>query len=565
MALAGCLGGDGDDAGNDPMGAAALRVPLTEPQHAIGAHQEHTFVGTEGTQLFVDWYQPLVPDGQTVPVILEFTPYQGPDLPSESGEGTDPSADAHNKGLVDYYVPRGYAVAFADVRGNHNAGGCIDQTGQEQWQDGYDYVEWLGTQSWSNGKVGMRGASYPGETQFTTAMMQPPHLATIVPVASVSNQYDWNFYNGVPYELQPTIGMGGYLAGSVVPSTNPENAPLYPEKLECQAEAMAAGVDFSGDHTAFWTERDYRGMAGLIDVPTLHVHGLRDWNVRPVHIDPLFNDMTTEKRGIFGQWGHAYPDRDDWKWIENAWYDHHLLGLNNGIMDILPPVLIEDDDAQWWGIDAFPPRDAPEVVLELSADGSLVAPGNADPGEAVLHDYPTEVITDPQVTTVPVQLVGTSLTGHGTHAAWTFVTDQELRLVGRPTLSFEATSSAASTHWVAELTVDGENCAGQAVCQNHAYHDTRHRDGFDSPSDVTPGEAYTMNMVFYPQYDVIPAGSTLRLTLTNNNADITQDPTNSENHVFLGGEVPALLTLPLAPLDQQPLGTDADPLPGVTL
>ena len=127
----------------------------------------------------------------------------------------------YNANLVETFVPYGYAVAFADVRGNHNAGGCVDQTGPLQWQDGYDYVEWLGTQDWSNGNVGMFGISYDGETQFTTAMMAPPHLKTIVPMAAVSNQYDWNFYEGVPYETQPTLGMVAYFQGIGRPQHGP--------------------------------------------------------------------------------------------------------------------------------------------------------------------------------------------------------------------------------------------------------------------------------------------------------------------------------------------------------
>src|SRR5687767_12153139 len=328
LLLSGCAS-DSDDPDARTPGTTA-RDALTEPVHAIGQHLDHTFVGQTGTQLYVDYVLPEpIPDGGA-PVILVFTPYQDADAEVDPGEGDPVVADPpYNPRLVERFVPLGYAVAFADVRGNHNAGGCIDQTGPQQWQDGYDYVEWLGTQSWSNGKVGMYGASYDGETQFTTAMMAPPHLATIVPVASVSNQYEWSFYQGVPYELQPFIGMFSYFSGSAQPSTRPEDAALYPEKLDCQAQQFEAGLDFSGDMTTFWKERDYRPMAKQIKASVLHIHGLADWNVRPVHIDPLFNEIESEKRAIFGQWGHAYPDRDDWQDLLHAWYDHYLFGKQN--------------------------------------------------------------------------------------------------------------------------------------------------------------------------------------------------------------------------------------------
>jgi predicted acyl esterase len=50
--------------------------------------------------------------------------------------------------------------------------------------DGYDAVEWLARQPWSNGKVGMWGGSYGGYNQWATLSEFPPHLATIVPASS---------------------------------------------------------------------------------------------------------------------------------------------------------------------------------------------------------------------------------------------------------------------------------------------------------------------------------------------------------------------------------------------
>lgn len=539
--LAGCLGSN--DSTETSSGRAmldpALRVGLSESTYAIGAHEAHTFVGKTNTQLYVDYVLPEpIPTGGA-PVILVFTPYQDPD-PPQAPIGEDPALmedTPYNPRLVSEYVPRGYVVAFADVRGNHNAGGCVDQTGPEQWQDGYDYVEWLGTQSWSNGNVGMYGASYDGETQFTTAMMAPPHLKTIVPVASVSNQYEWNFYQGVPYELQPTIGMVSYFQGSAVPSSDPNNAPLYPEKLSCQGDMLAAGLDFSGDNTAFWKRIDYRHMAGNITASVLHVHGLVDWNVRPVHIDPLFNDIQSEKRGIFGQWGHAYPNREDWKTLLHAWYDYHLLGRENGILDILPPVLIEDDQGEWFGLDSFP-TDVEWLELELDAQGRLVPLGKAESGELEIVDYPEEAMASAGFVDVSPSAGG--LAPDRLH----FIMDvpETLRLVGRPEVRFVAVTDEASTHWGVHLGLGP--CDGSFDCLNTGYQDTRHRNGLDAPSDLTPGEAYNLTVRMYPQYDVVKAGSKLHLTLLHNDGDISQDPTFARSFVHVG-DGRALLRLPV--------------------
>ncbi len=577
IALAGCASAP-EPTESSPTEAAgildpALREPLSQPVFDIGPHLEHHFVGTEGIQLYIDW---ILPDGDgPFPTILGFTPYQGMDPVDQPGENNDGGPGTpYSQALVNWFVPRGYAVAFADVRGNHEAGGCIDQSGPGQWQDGYDYVQWIAGQEWSNGNVGMWGASYVGETQFTTAFLQPPALKTIVPVASVSNQYEWSFYQGVPYELQPFIGMFSYATGSVQPSSDPSNAQYYPEKLTCQPEQFVVGTDFSGDHTEFWVERDYRPYAKDITASVLHIHGLRDWNVRPIHIDPIFNDIQSEKRGIFGQWGHAFPDRADWMpsdgfengtiWtIQTAWYDYWLKELDNGILDILPPVLIEDDQQEWWGIESFPPLQQDWATLALSADGSLVAPGEANAGQLEIVDYPEEVLagfTPGADEMLLEQGPGSGAGLSGDTLEWSFTTEQELRLVGRPYLVFNATTDAASTHWVAHLIVAGKDCGGQSVCDNHGYQDTRHRDGFDKPSDLD-GNEYQLRIDFYPQYDVIPAGSTVRLVLAHNDNEVQQDPTFARSMVRVGSD--ATLHLPLAPTGAVPLGTDEDALPEI--
>lgn len=613
VAFAGCVGDDGNSADSiinphtgKPILPPELRENLTQPLYEIAGHYDTTFEGQTGTQLYLDWYLPTVPEGTKVPTILVFTPYQS----ARPEEGGVPTTGAPNvtvpaitnpvtganitnemtsnpddliedtpywTSLVNDYVSYGYAVAFADVRGTHRAGGCTDQTGPDQWTDGYDYVEFLAAQEWSNGNVGMKGVSYDGETQTTTAFRQPPSLKTIVPVAAVSSQYEWLIYQGVPFELGPAVGMAGYAMGSAEPSYAPSDAQHYPEKFECQDEAFTDGSDTSGDYTAFWERIDYRPFAGEIDVPVLFIQGFDDYVVRSHQATPFFDNIESEKRGIFGQWTHSNPNREDWADIEHAWYDHHLLGIENGIMDILPPVLAEDNKDNWWGLEEYPASEPEWLELELSADGNLVAPGTAMEGEAVIHDYTTEYFVSsagsffgiPLGTAVAapaIQTIGTEATGHPTHVEFTFTPSEDMVMYGRPELTFTATASAESTHWVALLdngTNMGEPCMDSSApyrdCVNYGYQDTRHRNGLDNPQDLTPGESYELTVLFSTQFEVLEAGVKHTLILTNNNPDIQQDPTNSENRILLGADNPAVLRIPLMPVDALPLPADELP------
>ena len=49
--------------------------------------------------------------------------------------------------------------------------------------------EWAAAQSWSNGIVGMWGASYMAISQLFTAAQQPPHLRAIFPIVPMGDSY----------------------------------------------------------------------------------------------------------------------------------------------------------------------------------------------------------------------------------------------------------------------------------------------------------------------------------------------------------------------------------------
>lgn len=75
----------------------------------------------------------------------------------------------------------GYRVVIQDCRGTGKSDGEMDFDFACQSQDGYDTVEWLASQAWCDGNVGMYGLSYYGFTQMMTAQAQPPHLKSIAP------------------------------------------------------------------------------------------------------------------------------------------------------------------------------------------------------------------------------------------------------------------------------------------------------------------------------------------------------------------------------------------------
>jgi hypothetical protein len=78
---------------------------------------------------------------------------------------------------------QGYAVVVQSCRGRFGSEGEFYPVAPDV-EDGYDTVEWAAAQPWSNGKVGMFGASYSGMTQWLAAMARPPHLVCLAPFVS---------------------------------------------------------------------------------------------------------------------------------------------------------------------------------------------------------------------------------------------------------------------------------------------------------------------------------------------------------------------------------------------
>jgi putative CocE/NonD family hydrolase len=91
-----------------------------------------------------------------------------------------------------YFARRDYVFALVDVRGRGNSDGEFEPFLHDA-NDGYDTVEWLAAQPWSNGKVAMWGGSYSGFSQWATAKTRPPHLATIVPAAAAHPGVDFPY------------------------------------------------------------------------------------------------------------------------------------------------------------------------------------------------------------------------------------------------------------------------------------------------------------------------------------------------------------------------------------
>jgi hypothetical protein len=161
----------------------------------------------DGERLATDLYTPTGA-GAKLPAILIRTPYN--------------KNPFHEAGSDAYHLAgQGYVVAVQDVRGKNQSEGDYYLFAGDV-TDGYDTIEWLSHQPWSNGNVGTYGCSYLGDVQILLAQARHPNLKAMIPAAAGASVADaGNSYylagerkGGVP---EIAAGVGWYAnAGSKV-------------------------------------------------------------------------------------------------------------------------------------------------------------------------------------------------------------------------------------------------------------------------------------------------------------------------------------------------------------
>ncbi len=147
----------------------------------------------DGTRLATDLHRPAR-DGEPLegryPTILCMTPYD--------------KSERRYVEIADVFVPRGYAVVLQDIRDRHRSEGTDEyfhSATPHTGEDGYDTVEWIAAQSWSNGRIGTVGSSYAAITQVRTALEAPPHLTAIWPDVVPTNMFEHQTREGGAMQL----------------------------------------------------------------------------------------------------------------------------------------------------------------------------------------------------------------------------------------------------------------------------------------------------------------------------------------------------------------------------
>ncbi len=459
-----------------------------------------------------DWDSAEISVECQVPVIAEIGPYY-----DDGDVDALTPADRLGRFLIENFVPHGYGVAQVSVFGTGESNHCMDLMGHDEQAGIKAAVDWLGSQSWSNGNVGAIGKSYDGSTPWNAAASGSEYLATIVPMSGLIGVHDLMWRNGSMEARGAIMHNGVYGSfGLDGDSGDIENAcEGYVEGYYAGPAAYMTGDNLGWTGSDYWEERHF--LTGALDVyngSIYIIHGMQDWNVDPHMAFPAHQmsiDAGFDVKGLYGQWAHDYPDRESghsslssgrgaeaypytlrWDWADDLleWFDFYL-------RDIGPqPRLIAEiqDNMGGWRVEStYPPEDIDWLMMGL--DECEVLSGGA-------------TITSTSQTTIECPMF-----------------ENDTRIIGMPTFHVEAQISILGTsgHLFVEMVR-----ASDGMHLGHAVMDLRFHAGGKDGQVLTPGSTVIAKMEFFGMDVVVPAGDGIQLLVSQTGEDYIPSPVSTQ-------------------------------------
>lgn len=460
-------------------------------------------------------------------------------------------------------VERGYAVVAQDVRGRYRSDGEF-RPYEHDGEDGYDTIEWAGTQPWSDGNVGTFGLSYPGAVQWLAAVESPPHLKAMVPAMTFSTPQNF-FYTWGVWDLSWTY----WIWANIAPDTRVRKNLLGP-RTDDEARKSWATLESRMQETlpldalsemrdvapyyldwlhhppedAFWNFAELHGRYGATDAAVLNLSGWYDDNYGPEGATTNFRGLIATRGGgpertalVIGPWVHGVGstrqarsgEREfgaeaaiDYDGVVLDWMDRYVRGRSGADT---PPVRYFVMGANTWRTSAVwpPPARPVSFTLTPAAPGrpGTLAESAAKSGGAGSDPKPSVFVSDPDN---PVRNSYDSAGAHDYRA-----------LVERPdVLTFDSAPLAADTEvtgpitaelhvscdcrdtdiWARLLDVAPDGTAYNLMSPGLDVLRASYRDLARGRQLLTPGEIYTLRLDKLITSNVFKAGHRIRLQVS---------------------------------------------------
>jgi putative CocE/NonD family hydrolase len=547
----------------------------------------------DGTILYADIYRPA--KAGKYPVIITRTPY---------GLQRD---NVHHERMTKF-AQRGYIGIVQDVRGRYESDGKWEPF-RDEANDGFDTIEWIAKQDFSNGKIATQGGSYLGHNQWAAASQSPPSLDAIFPSVASTNLYaNWITMGGA-FRLSFNYGWG------VVRMPNRIMLPQYwhtaaytPEELTYDNILMHLPLNngdlesggYAVQHYRDWVQHEsyddyWKSISDeerfeKVLVPAYNTGGWFDIFL----MGTLNGYVGMKNRGgtaaarqgtklLVGPWGHGPGTKfGDLEFGDHAfvdlfeeelrYYDFHLKGLKNGLDTEKPVRIFYMGENQWRYEDNWPIPSTTYKELYLSSE----APANTLRGGGKLSfEKPSQSGVDTYIydPNQPVMTYGgnnccgtptvagpkdqRSIERRNDVLVYTseYLTEP-ITVAGPITMKLHAATDGLDTDWMIKLVDVYPD--GKSYPVSEGILRARFKDGLDKVNLLVPNQVYEFEIEMMGTANVFQPGHRIRIDITSSNFPQfdrnpnTGKPLGSDSEVRIakqtirhGGATPSHIVLPI--------------------
>ncbi|HVT40732.1 MAG TPA: CocE/NonD family hydrolase [Gemmatimonadaceae bacterium] len=446
-----------------------------------------------------------------------------------------------------YWASRGYMFVAQHVRGRDVSDGRDFGDYDTDVRDGYDAVEWAARLPGANGRVGLIGHSDEGRLAWYAAVSAPPHLAAIAPSAATGDP--WRI---VPYEdmvFSPIdVAWACLMRERTLQNISDldigaalMHLPLadLPQQLGCGDVPLWDRWIAHPTLDAYWRAHAVTTNIAKVRAPVLQISGWYDDSRGPIDYTNALNRVPGHPliRLVMGPGAHKGVDyvagefgaqsRVDTRRLQLRWFDHYLLGKDNGV-DREPPVdLFVFGDNAWRKEASWPLARAVNTRWYVSSggkantsagDGALdTIPPIGAPADTFTYDpsNPTPFLIDSRELETSLNEDFTSLNA-SRQDALVFTSKpltKPIEVTGQLTATLWAATDARDTDWdVMLLDVFPD---GHAERVQDGVARARFRRGFENEVLLTPGsvERYDIDLWFTSR--VFEPGHRLRVSVSS--------------------------------------------------
>ncbi len=424
---------------------------------------------------------------------------------------------------------QGYVAARVSFRGAQLSEGVWRGYRSLGWgteKDGYDLVEWLARQPWSNGRVGSFGGSQGGFAQNFLAVTQPPHLVC---------QY--------MTDTGLSLFQEGYRIGG---AARPERFKKMDEVARNPADNRALLAEWYGHpvYDDYWRDEDCSRHFPEMNVPCFTIGSWYDY----MSVGSIQSYIGRQHRAgaasrgrqqlVLGPWLHGglpksnkigelvYPDnaRFDTPTHMVRWFDHFLKGVDNGVE--------REPAVRYYVMGAVGEPGAPGNVWRTAPDWPVPAAetpyyfhagGKLDRTPPVDATSATSYQSDPAH---PMALPYSSFPGARDARAFeaqkdvvTFTTEplaSPVEWTGKVRVELQVASSARDTDFIVRLTDVYPD--GRSILIMDYVRRARFRDGWEREVLLTPGEICPVAFDIGSLSQVFNRGHRIRVTVASTGA-----------------------------------------------